>query len=927
LNPDVRPIATVRTTCPYCGVGCGVTVLVPDDTAGTDCRITGDTAHPANAGRLCSKGSALAATLDVEGRLLHPRVNGERTDWNATLDLIGERFAATLAEHGPESVALYASGQLLTEDYYAANKFVKGWLGTANIDTNSRLCMASSVAGHLRAFGTDTVPGQYADLETADLVILVGSNLAWCHPVLHQRLMSARESRPESQLIVIDPRATATTAMADRHLAVAPDSDAALFVGLLGDLARHEALDAHWVRDRLSHAEAALSAAAPLSRADTAALTGLSEADVAHLFDAFRNNRRVVTVYSQGINQGARGTDSVNAIINCHLATGRIGRPGMGPFSITGQPNAMGGREVGGLSNMLAAHTSLDDADARRRVQDFWGSPMIAQAPGPKAVELFERIADGRIRAVWILATNPVDSLPQADRVREALQRCPFVVVSDVVPDTDTARLADVLLPSAAWGEKDGTVTNSERCISRQRRFRAPVGSARPDWWQIAAVARRLGATHGFDWDGPAEIFREHAALSAVAGSADFDIGAAAELSDAGYEAMEPFVWPWRRGTLPAPSPAGQRFFGIGRFHTLDGRARMIPIVPLPAAVQDRHALDAHPKDAAGDGALAHLVLNTGRIRDQWHTMTRTGPIATLSAHLAEPFVEIAPADAARAGIAAADIVELASSRGRVQARALITDRQRRGSLFMPMHWSEVWASRARVDALVSPTLDPVSGQPASKSEPVSLRRWPATAFAYVLLPERPERLPPRRDHYWALAPVPGGWQIELAGRDGAQALDRVCRTLLPKTPSGQPSQHALEHIDARAGHHRRVIIAEGRLQAASFVAATPVSAARRWLIDALTRPDVDAPASALLAGRPAGQAPPPGAIVCSCHAVGANTIRAAIASGECASVAELGERLQAGTHCGSCRPELAALLRAAPERAPEAPAVLIATR
>ena len=898
MIPSDAPTDPVRTTCPYCGVGCGVVVSSP---RGSDCRVKGDADHPANAGRLCSKGSALAATLDTADRLLRPRIGARHTDWDEALDLIASRFADTIADHGRESVALYASGQLLTEDYYAANKFVKGWLGTANIDTNSRLCMATSVAGHQRAFGTDTVPGQYADLELADLVILVGSNLAWCHPVLHQRLMAAREARPGMRIIVIDPRATATTAQADRHLSLTPDSDLDLFAGLLADLARHDALDKDWLQAHVGDAGTALAAIASLTRDETAHRTGLTAEAVADLFDAFATTRRVVTVYSQGVNQSARGTDTVNAIINCHLATGRIGRPGMGPFSITGQPNAMGGREVGGLSSMLAAHTELADAGARDRVQRFWASPHIAQAPGPKAVELFERIAEGRIRAVWILATNPVDSLPDADRVRQALARCPFVVVSDVVPDTDTARLADVLLPSAAWSEKDGTVTNSERCISRQRGFRAPPGSARPDWWQIACIARRLGADHGFDWNGPADIFREHAALSAAAGSADFDIGAAAQLSDVEYDALSPFVWPWRAGTRPAAT----RFFADGRFHTADGRARMIPIVPatpVPSAV------------VASDRSRC-FVLNTGRIRDQWHTMTRTGPVTILSAHLAEPFVEIAPVDAAHASIEPADIVELASARGRVQARALITERQRPGSLFMPMHWSEVWASRARVDTLISATLDPVSGQPASKSERVTLGRWPARSFAYLLLPHRPDRLPARRDHYWAQAPVPGGWQVELAALAGPRALDRTCRALLRSAVPEDQWLHSLEQSDVSAGGYRRIAAHRGRLVAASFVSPTPTDAARRWLIEALDPLNDSPPMYALLAGRPGGRTTSPGAIVCSCHAVGAETIRSVIAAGECSSVADLGRRLQAGTNCGSCRPELAALLRATPAR------------
>jgi assimilatory nitrate reductase catalytic subunit len=519
----------IRTTCPYCGVGCGLQVA-PDGS------VAGDPDHPANFGRLCSKGAALGETLATAGRLLHPTIDRRRATWDEALDRIAARFADTIAEDGPDAVALYVSGQFLTEDYYVANKLMKGFVGTANIDTNSWLCMASSVAGHIRAFGEDIVPGCYDDIDSADLVVLVGSNAAWCHPVLYQRLAAAREAYG-TRVVVIDPRRTATCDIADLHLALRPGSDVALFAGLLVHLADSGACDPTWTRDCTTGFPAALAAAreAAPSIAAAAATADIPIRDLAQFYDWFAATERTVTLYSQGVNQSSAGTDKVNAIINCHLATGRIGRPGMGPFSLTGQPNAMGGREVGGLATQLAAHMSFAEPADLDRVQRFWGAPRLASRPGLKAVELFDAVLDGQVRALWILGTNPADSMPRADRVRAALALCPFVAVSDCWPN-DTTRFANVVLPAAGWGEKDGTVTNSERRISRQRAFRAAPDEARPDWWMLAEVARRMGWEAAFPYRSAADIFREHAALSAFKNDGPvrrlFDIGALAEISE-----------------------------------------------------------------------------------------------------------------------------------------------------------------------------------------------------------------------------------------------------------------------------------------------------------------------------------------------------------------------------------------------------------
>src|SRR6201997_5419445 len=573
IDPALR---AVSTTCPYCGVGCGV-LATPDGSGGA--AISGDSEHPANFGRLCSKGSALGETVALEGRLLHPmiRCKGvlERIAWNDALDHVAHRLKHIIARDGANAAAFYLSGQMLTEDYYVANKLMKGFIGSANVDTNSRLCMASTVAGHRRAFGADTVPGCYEDLDEADLLVLVGSNAAWCHPVLFQRMLANKQKRG-ARMIVVDPRRTDTSGEAELFLGLKPGTDTALFSGLLVHLAESGALDRAYIDAHTSGLDEALAWAKSIagSVAATALATGLSEGDVASFFRMFRETQRVVTLYSQGVNQSAQGTDKVNAILNCHLATGRIGRLGAGPFSLTGQPNAMGGREVGGLANQLAAHMGCPPPDIDR-VRRFWKAPRIATHEGLKAVQMFEAIGRGEIKALWVMGTNPAVSLPDADAARSALKKLELFVISENVLSNDTVGAgAHVLLPALAWGEKSGTVTNSERRISRQRAFLPAPGEARPDWWIVSEVAKRLGFGAAFDYKSAAVIFREHAALSAFEnnGSRDFDIGALSSVSDEGFDGMSPILWPFRFGDIE-PS---ERFFSGGDFFTTDRKGRFV---------------------------------------------------------------------------------------------------------------------------------------------------------------------------------------------------------------------------------------------------------------------------------------------------------------------------------------------------------------
>jgi assimilatory nitrate reductase catalytic subunit len=872
-----------RSTCPYCGVGCGVTVVdgVP----------RGDAAHPANFGRLCSKGAALKDTLALADRLTVPTINGQETSWDTTLDHIAAEFTRIRAEHGPEAIAFYVSGQFLTEDYYVANKLMKGFIGAGNIDTNSRLCMASSVAGHVRAFGEDIVPGCYDDLEEADLVIQVGSNMAWCHPVLYQRLMAARDKRG-TKIVNIDPRRTATAETADLHLALAPGSDVVLWSGLLAYLDGQNALDHDWITRHVSGFAETLEAArvAAPSIAFVAAAADLKSEDVRRFYEMFAGTERVVTLYSQGVNQSSSGTDKVNAILNCHLATGRIGRAGMGPFSLTGQPNAMGGREVGGLSNQLAAHM-LFTPDAITRVGRFWQSPGIATKPGFKAVDLFEAVGDGRIKAIWIAATNPADSMPRAGDVREALSRCPLVIAADCWP-TDTTKLAHVVLPAAGWAEKDGTVTNSERCISRQRAFRAAPGQARPDWWMFTEVGRRMGWADAFDYAGPSDIFREHAALSAFenGGARLFNLGALSDLDDAAYDALAPVQWPLPR---PGQGVSGQRLFARGGFSTPDGRARMIPLV-------------ARAREGQADFPL---TLNTGRVRDQWHTMTRTGRVPHLMTHVAAPSLALHPRDAALRGIGERGLVLVESEQASVVMRATLDEGVRPGDVFAPMHWTDQFASSGPVDRLVHAVTDPVSGQPDLKGTNVRVSGLTEIWRGALLRltggePDLSDRV------WWAKTQTNTGFAFEMAGWSPlAQEVhsEAVLRRLL-RIPS---EAELVSYSDPRRAMFRYAGFVQGRLAACVFFAPAGTDFSGVDQAKALLGKEIAAAERmALLAGLSSG-AQLAEKIVCACFSVGENMIRAAIREQGLTTSGEIGNALKAGTNCGSCIPELKKLLGA----------------
>jgi assimilatory nitrate reductase catalytic subunit len=846
---------TVRTTCPYCGVGCGIAAKVANGVGGgRDVIIEGDRAHPANAGRLCSKGTHLAETVGLDGRLLFPMIGETRVDWDMALDDVAARLADTVANYGPDSVAFYVSGQLLTEDYYVANKLMKGFIGSGNIDTNSRLCMASAVAAHNRAFGEDLVPCTYEDLEQAELILLVGSNMAWCHPVVWQRIERAREANG-CKLVVIDPRRTETAEQADLHVPIAPDGDVALFNALLADMAARGLLD-----------DAYMAASVDVPEGYIASLDkdghGIDPATFAALASLVASSPRMVTLFSMGVNQSICGTDKGNAIINLHLATGRIGTVGAGPFSMTGQPNAMGGRETGGLANMLACHMGFAE-DELADVGRFWQAPSMCSGPGLKAVDMFRAVHDGRIRFLWVMATNPAVSMPDAGFVREALARCPNVVVSDVIADTDTARYAHVRLPALAWGEKDGTVTNSERVISRQRPLFAPPGEARADWRIMADVAARLGHAEAFAWSSPAGVFREYAAMTALAKARGkvLDLTAMADLQDEGYEALAPFRW---GGERPLRD----------RFPTPDGKARMVPVA------------------AASAVAEGTLRLNTGRYRDQWHTMTRTGLSPRLSAHRREPLLEVSPTDAEQMGVADGGLARVSTDTGSSVFRVAVSDGQQPGQIFVPMHWTDDMAGEGRTGRLVHPATDPVSGQPGFKNVAATIAPVSSDWRGFVL-----SREPlPRIGGYWVRSRVTGGWLTEMAG----EGVIDLAAILPPGTRS--------EVSDTARGMKRIVVTgADGTLVALAYLTRSGVLPQRDWLMRRFADPDTPG-LPELLAGRPAEAQPDAGPVVCVCHDVGENVVRLAVSAGADA-VAKVGEATCAGTNCGSCRPLIARLI------------------
>lgn len=902
-------IKTTDSTCPYCGVGCGVTATVQTGALGQKVTVTGDIHHPANFGKLCIKGSNLADTLGLESRVLQPmlgrKAQREISDWDTVTTKIAAQFQHCIDEYGRDSVAFYVSGQLMTEDYYVANKFVKGYLGTANIDTNSRLCMSSAVAAHKRAFGEDIVPASYQDFEHTDMVVLVGSNTAWCHPVLYQRIMKAKEER-DLFVVVIDPRFTATCEAADLHLPILPGQDVALFNGLLQHLHQNGAVDADFVTAHTQGLTTALeSSHSESSIYDVAQKTGISLEKLEWFYQKFAQTEKVMSLFSMGVNQSSQGVNKANSIINCHLLTGKIGKLGAAPFSMTGQPNAMGGREVGGLANMLAAHMEIENHQHQQLVQEFWHSPYIAQKSGLKAVDLFEAVESGQIKAIWIMATNPVVSLPNSDQVKRALEKCEFVVVSDICAKTDTTQYADVILPALAWGEKEGTVTNSERRISRQNAFLAVPEQCKADWWSISQVAKKMGFA-GFEFANSHEIFTEHAKLSAYQNVQPidrtddstfryFNLSGLTDLSINDYQNLAPIQWPvW---SSDQKEDAVARLYADGHFSHANGKAKFI----ATPVIHPVHQTDSEYP----------LILNTGRIRDQWHTMTRTGLSANLSTHKAEPYCEIHPQDALKFGLKDTELVEVKSKWGSCVLRVILSDKIRRGQVFAPIHWTEQTASDARIGKVVNPVVDAISGEPEFKHTPVIIQpfhtQWQGVLYVRQDF-EHYTKNAVDKMVWWTKITTAKATRYELADRRKMSATTEKLKELLAFEDE---SFEWLNVEDPSAYISHNIVLKDGILIACLYIAPKALLPDRDWIASLFKRERLSAMhRKALLAGQPMSMGNSEGALVCSCFKVGKNRILETIKAKNITDEKQVTACLKAGGNCGSCLPEIRGLIK-----------------
>ena len=929
-------MAETRSTCPYCGVGCGV-LIAADGSAITGVR--GDPAHPANFGRLCSKGATLhlSATPEVlqRARALHPEMRlardtaRQRAPWDQTLDHLAARFADIVARHGADSVGFYISGQLLTEDYYVFNKLVKGLLGTNNLDSNSRLCMSSAVVGYKRAFGADAPPVCYDDLAQADCLFIAGSNTAWAHPIVFRRIEDARRQRPAMKIVVVDPRRTETAEIADLHLQIEPGTDVALFHGMLHVMLREGLVDAAFIAASTQGFEALRERVRDFTPALSAQICGVPEEQVVQAARWFAGARgagargATLSLYCQGLNQSSCGTDKNLALINLHLACGQIGRVGAGPFSLTGQPNAMGGREVGGMANLMSAHRDLANPRDRAEVAALWGVDAVPAEPGLSAVEMFRAAADGRVKALWIACTNPLQSLPNAALTRAALERAELVVVQEAFADTATTRYADVLLPAAAWGEKEGTVTNSERRISRVRAALPPPGQARPDWAIAADFGRRLerrlrpGAASLFGWADAEAVWREHR---------DSTRGRDLDISGLSWDRLEvdgPQQWPFPQGATQGRA----RLYTDGRFATADGRARFA-------------APDYSPVAEARDARYT-VALTTGRLRDQWHGMSRSGGIARLFAHQPQPSIDLNPADLARRGIADGDLVQVTSRRGTQVLPARGDPGVAAGQAFIAMHWGPEFLSGTAgngrptlgVNGLTLDTLDPASRQPELKHAAVKLFKaelpWRLAAFGWIaplqLDAARRELMQAMRGlAYVSCVPFGrerSGLLLHAAGaeRADAAALRAVAAVF------GLDDPGALRYRDSRTRDERVLRLDGDRLGAVLLSGSAAATAAQAWLHELLASGGAARTLGRLLLA-PGRQAPQGGAgrgaQVCNCFDVREIEINAALASlvGDTAQrLAGLQERLRCGTQCGSCLPALRRLAEAAADPAPRA--------
>lgn len=885
-----------RSTCCYCGVGCGVIISAE---AGKITCVRGDPDHPANFGRLCTKGANLHLTAREEMRAVHPELRNrrgeerQRVSWDEALDTVADRFADIIKKHGPDAVGFYISGQLLTEDYYVFNKLAKGLIGSNNIDSNSRLCMSSAVSGYKSTLGSDAPPGCYEDIDHAGCIFIAGSNTAYAHPILFRRIEDARSKNPDLKLIVVDPRRTDTACAADLHLAILPGTDVVLFNAMLHVMLWEGWCNLPYIAAHTEGFDELKATVREFTPQHAASICGIAAEDIVCAAQWFATSKATLSMYCQGLNQSVQGTHKNAALINLHLATAHIGRPGAAPLSLTGQPNAMGGREVGGMANLMSAHRDMANPEHRSEVAKLWGIKDVPAQPGKTAVEMFEAVRSGEIKALWIACTNPAQSMPDLNLVIEALNAAEFVVVQDAFRSTDTAAYADVLLPACTWGEKEGTVTNSERCISRVRAAVPPLGESRNDWKIVVDFARRLAGRLGkpelLNFADTESIFNEHRATTA---GRDLDIGG---LSYALLENAGPQQWPLPQGTAQGL----KRLYADGIFPTASGRAKLVSAKYVPVA-----------EDIS---ARYPLHLNTGRLRDQWHGMSRTGTLGRLFSHVGEPLLAMNAADMARRSLSDGDIVQLSGCRGKLALRVETSAEMRAGQTFMPMHWGSQFMSGLGVNALTGNDYDPVSKQPELKHAAVQVARlelpWQMVVMRKGDALRRLSRLQPLLKNFEYAALGLFGREEELVVLRVAHAVP-VSDGLLAEIDAIlglDAAAEVMQYRDAKRGICKRALMEEGRLLG---VRLTGETVARDWLKEIIAqggdaeslRPWLFAPLSA----PPAGQIQR-GRIVCNCMDVSEQEIMAEFRSG--LDLAAMQAKLKCGTQCGSCVPELKRLV------------------
>jgi len=923
-----------RSTCPYCGVGCGVII---ESQADQITGVRGDPAHPANFGRLCTKGSTLALTASSavtrHTRLLHPMQRAQRheaaqrVNWDSALGFAADRFGRIIRDHGPDAVGFYISGQLLTEDYYVFNKLAKGLIGTNNIDSNSRLCMSSAVAGYKQTLGADAPPTCYDDVKHAQCIFIVGSNTATAHPILFRRIEDAKAANPALKIIFCDPRRTDTAEIADLYLPIQPGTDVSLFNGLLHIMLWEGWTDNAYIAAHTCGFEALKATVRDYTPELVADTCGLKKEDLFAAARLFATSAATLSLYCQGLNQSSSGTAKNAALINLHLATAQIGKPGAGPFSLTGQPNAMGGREVGGMANLLSGHRDLDNPVHRAEVAALWGVPSVPEKPGKTAVEMFQAAADGEIKALWIACTNPAQSMPDQALVRRALARAELVIVQEAFATTATCDFADLLLPATTWGEKTGTVTNSERRISRVRPAVAGPGETRHDWSIAAAFAQRLetllparaGQTL-FGYDNPESIWNEHRESTR---GRDLDI------TGMSYALLEqaPQQWPLKEGET-----AGKvRLYEDGLFPTPDGKARFVNTVYRPVA---------EPRESRYP-----FSLTTGRLRDQWHGMSRTGTLGRLFGHVAEPALQMNAQDMVRRLLKEGDLVHVTSKRGSLVVPVQASPEVGMSQAFMAMHWggeylsgqSSSGAPLAGVNALTTSAFCPSSKQPELKHAAVKILKaelpWSLVAMAW--LPEG-EALAAREQLKALMAAfpfascVPFSNNTPLADRSGERCgvlfraagheapADDLLATL--ERALGLGGADTLRYADRKKGQRRtaQLVRAGEHTTLAGFLLAGDTSA-EAW-ISTLLKDALPAQAYGRLLLLPGARPPVAvqsrGQVVCSCLNVTDQAIDAHLQArppgGSDEALASLQHTLKCGTQCGSCVPELKRRVRSA---------------